>query len=326
MPETIALDSELEPGTFFAVIQICYDPDDLEAAGLDIDQLVLHRWVVQQQIWLPAGGNPMGESEPTERVGDYGWFGNCIWAVVDRFSDFVAADGCPDDPDKEAPGQCGCGVTDEDSDGDQIADCVDSCPDDPDNDIDGDTVCGNIDNCPATPNPDQADVDNDGKGDACDDDVDGDGVANDLDNCPLPPTPDQQDGDNDGVGDACAGTGQPNPDADGDGVIDDFDNCPSLSNPGQEDQDGDGRGDACEDDSDGDGVIDDLDNCPQTPNPDQLDQDGDGMGDACSDPVQTCGAGACGAGPMTMLLMSWLGLCAIKSRMHRVRKRNRSAW
>jgi hypothetical protein len=41
------------------------------------------------------------------------------------------------------------------------------CPNDSDNDVDGDGVCGDIDNCPSTPNADQADGDNDGTGDAC---------------------------------------------------------------------------------------------------------------------------------------------------------------
>ena len=40
-------------------------------------------------------------------------------------------DGCPDDPNKTAPGICGCGVPDTDSDGDQTPDCIDGCPDNP---------------------------------------------------------------------------------------------------------------------------------------------------------------------------------------------------
>lgn len=56
-------------------------------------------------------------------------------------------DACPDDPDKDAPGQCGCGTPDVDEDGDGNADCVDVCPSVPD---------------------DQADADQDGFGDACD--------------------------------------------------------------------------------------------------------------------------------------------------------------
>ncbi|MBK8950948.1 MAG: T9SS type A sorting domain-containing protein [Flavobacteriales bacterium] len=37
-------------------------------------------------------------------------------------------DGCPADPNKIAPGICGCGNADTDTDGDGTADCVDPCP------------------------------------------------------------------------------------------------------------------------------------------------------------------------------------------------------
>ena len=39
------------------------------------------------------------------------------------------------------------------------------------------------DNCYLVPNPDQTDVDSDGKGDACDKDFDGDGILDENDNC-----------------------------------------------------------------------------------------------------------------------------------------------
>jgi len=41
------------------------------------------------------------------------------------------ADDCPADPDKTAPGQCGCNTADTDTDGDGTADCNDGCPSDP---------------------------------------------------------------------------------------------------------------------------------------------------------------------------------------------------
>jgi len=73
-------------------------------------------------------------------------------------------DGCPDDPNKTAPGICGCGVPDTDSDGDEIPDCNDGCPDDPyktapgicgcgvpDTDSDGDGTPDCNDGCPTDP-------------------------------------------------------------------------------------------------------------------------------------------------------------------------------
>jgi hypothetical protein len=55
-----------------------------------------------------------------------------------------------------------------------------------DYDVDDDTIANANDNCPLVINPDQADLDGDGIGDACDDDIDGDGAEEDgVDNCPL---------------------------------------------------------------------------------------------------------------------------------------------
>ena len=108
-------------------------------------------------------------------------------------------------------------------------------------DTDSDGIADDIDNCPNTPNNDQADSNNDGVGDACDDDLDNDGQANDTDNCPNTPNSDQLDTDDDGQGDVC------DDDDDGDGINDDDDNCPLIANPGQEDIDNDGVGDVCDD-------------------------------------------------------------------------------
>ncbi len=81
-------------------------------------------------------------------------------------------------------------------------------------DADDDGVADGVDNCPQTPNADQADADGDGVGDVCD-------------NCRLTANPNQADSDGDGIGNAC-------------------DNCSTVANVGQLDQDGDGVGAACD--------------------------------------------------------------------------------
>ncbi|MBI3248636.1 MAG: thrombospondin type 3 repeat-containing protein [Deltaproteobacteria bacterium] len=176
-------------------------------------------------------------------------------------------------------------------------------------DEDNDGVAIANDNCPLTANPDQHDIDFDGRGDACDDDSDNDGIPDGADGCAQGWSP-----------------GGISSDFDGDGIGDDCDNCLTVVNPLQEDTDSNGRGDVCEldsdleeekkpkksktkpidpavtdsdsdgltdareillntdplkADSDGDGRSDGADNCPQLANPTQDNSDNDAFGDVC---------------------------------------------
>jgi MYXO-CTERM domain-containing protein len=131
-----------------------------------------------------------------------------------------ASDNCPLVPNpgqQDFDGDGDGDACDDNDDNDNCPDALDNCPlradlDCLDNgavrtnecfpDEDGDNIPDAFDNCFAAPNPDQADSDNDGIGDACDTDRDNDGVANEFDNCPDLPN-DQKDTDRDGRGDAC---------------------------------------------------------------------------------------------------------------------------
>ena len=207
------------------------------------------------------------------------------------------SDGCPNDPNKTAPGVCGCGVPDVDSDGDGTPNCVDGCPNDPlkttpgqcgcgvaDTDSDGDGTANCHDGCPNDPAkiaPGQC-----GCG-VPDTDSDGDGTANCHDGCPNDPLK---------ILPGVCGCGVADTDTDGDGTPDCNDLCPTdplKTSPGlcgcgviETDSDGDGvpdcRGDGCpndpfkiapgicgcgvpDTDSDGDGAPDCVDACPNDP-------------------------------------------------------------
>lgn len=143
-------------------------------------------------------------------------------------------------------------------------------------DTDLDSIIDREDNCPLVANRDQADLDDDGQGNACDLDDDNDSIPDTEDNCRLTANTSQTDSDGNGIGDACEA------DADGDGIADSLDNCPLIANIDQTDSDGNGIGNACETDADGDGIADTLDNCPLIANTDQTDSDNNGIGDACT--------------------------------------------
>ena len=171
-------------------------------------------------------------------------------------------------------------------------------------DTDGDGVCDDNDNCPNNANANQADVDNDGIGDACDSctDVDNDGVCADVDcndndsNAGAQQAPGTacNDGDanteNDVIladGCGCAGTTPPGPcdsnggDADADGICADVDCDDNDSNVGAQQA----PGTACNDgdaNTENDVILADGCGCAGTTPPGPCDSNG---GDADADGV-----------------------------------------
>ena len=152
-------------------------------------------------------------------------------------------DGCPLDPNKSSPGQCGCGTPESgDADGDGTFDCVDGCPLDAakiapglcgcgvaetDSDSDGTPNCN--DGCPADPAKTSAgvcgcgvaetgDTDGDTVPDCLDLDDDGDGTPDASDGCPTDPAK---------TSPGLCGCGVADTDTDGDATPDCQDLCPA---------------------------------------------------------------------------------------------------
>ncbi|MFN2383988.1 MAG: thrombospondin type 3 repeat-containing protein, partial [Gemmatimonadota bacterium] len=182
---------------------------------------------------------------------------------------------------------------------------TDEPPQPPDSvDTDGDGIDDWIDNCPGTPNADQADDDGDGIGDACgwideppqeDGDSDGDGWLDSEDVCPWTFDPDQEDADGNGIGDACE-----RPDDGGNPCVIDGDPGDGGGSGGGEEGEGkpeetvqaDGEVTCVpedvdpEGDEDGDSISNATDNCIWGFNPLQEDANGYGRGDVCDVVIQ----------------------------------------
>ena len=123
-----------------------------------------------------------------------------IGGVSDTFSvtTLASSDLCPSDPNKTAPGICGCGVADTDSDADGTPNCNDGCLSDPNKIAAGVCGCG-----------------------IADSDSDGDGTLNCNDSCPSDPLK---------ISQGICGCGSADVDSDSDGVYNCYDNCPNDPN------------------------------------------------------------------------------------------------
>jgi hypothetical protein len=141
--------------------------------------------------------------------------------------------------------------------------------------------CEFNDNCPDVFNPDQADSDGDGRGDACDfcnaaippfEDIDDDCVADVSDNCACSPADvallQDCDPTNDLTAPSLPGACFPRT------------GCAAMANPGQEDFDADGAGDVCDLDDDND-QLSDVDEGTLGTNPFDVDTDDDVLWDGC---------------------------------------------
>ena len=197
--------------------------------------------------------------------------GDCGCGVADTDSDSDGTldcnDACPNDPNKIVPGDCGCGVTDTDSDSDGTPDCLDNCPNDANKTEPGDCGCG-----------------------IADTDTDSDGTPDCNDACP-------NDANKTEAGDC--GCGIADTDNDSDGTPDCLDNCPNDANKTESGDCGCG---VAETDSDSDGTLDCNDACPNDPNKidpgdcgcgvAETDSDADGTPDCIdecpNDPSNTC--------------------------------------
>jgi hypothetical protein len=199
-------------------------------------------------------------------------------------------DQCPNDAQKSEPGDCGCGVTDDDSDADGAADCNDGCPDDAGKRLPGACGCG-------TPDRDR----------------DGDGSADCVDQCPSDAQKSQP-------GDC--GCNVPDVDSDADGAADCIDECPSDATRRRAGACGCG---VAETDTDFDGTPDCVDGCITDPSsiapPCTLsggsDTDGDGDVDVSSSSRSKGGCAIPGApapaapGGRRLGQLGWLALATV---------------
>lgn len=247
------------------------------------------------------------------------------WRTIDYYDEYAIApdsdgddvydynDECPNTPGSVSAGGC------PDSDGDGVKDSNDDFPYDKRcvTDSDGDGVCDNKDAFPNDPNKQY--------------DQDGDGISDSVDECPSTEGPSEFNGCPDSDGDdvpdridRCPDTGDegfgltdngcPIKDDDSDGVGNDVDNCSGTPIEAEVDSKG------CALDSDGDGVSDYKDECPNTGETPLgvdsegcaiEDDDGDGKTNVVDQCPQTYGSPTSGCPNIWDKIINFVGLRGI---------------
>jgi hypothetical protein len=139
----------------------------------------------------------------------------CSTQITDSDGDGTpdSSDGCPNDANKIAVGQCGCGNLDTDTDSDGTADCNDACP------TDATKITGGVCGC----NVPDVDSDNDSTFDC-------------NDQCPS---------DGNKIAPLYCGCGELETDSDSDTIPDCVDNCVTIANTDQASTNPTSAGDAC---------------------------------------------------------------------------------
>ncbi len=184
----------------------------------------------QYASWAPGQPDAASTDEDCAKMSGDGSWSDQDCGNVAAFVCEVDPDGCPDDAAKEDPGQCGCGVPDDDADGDGFAACNDACPNDPDKLAPGACGCG-----------------------VTDTDSDSDAEPDCSDGCPNDP---------DKLAPGVCGCGVPDVDSDSDSTLDCHDGCPNDPDKVAAGACGCGN---LETDSDADGTPDCADACPSNP-------------------------------------------------------------